>query len=429
MKSTDSYEVFVDSSGKIRSSNLPSVAGRNLQLPDKLACDEGENEWNQKVNDPDELIVLDLFSGAGGFSYGFQNAGFFVAAGVDLDEASVWTHGYNFLSKSVCTDITAITDPQQFIKELGLPRVDVIIGGPPCQGFSQIGKAVIRSLGLEHHYHNILNNLYKEFVRFVEALNPQLFLMENVPAMAHFDNGSLIDRIKISFRNLNYDVNHIVLNAVEFGVPQKRKRLFIQGNNRGLPIEWPDVSDRLDRHVTLRDAIEDLPFCTPPLRHDVIPYQTKPRSKYQHLMRAGMHDLDVVYDHIIRDVRGDDKLIFAAMEEGHKYIDIPDELRRYRSDSFKDKYSKLIWDEPAWTVTAHISKDSYRYIHPDRNQGRMLSIREFARLQSFPDHFRFCGAPTRRMRQIGNAVPPLLAEAIARKLFNSLKGKPNNLKE
>jgi len=100
---------------------------------------------------------------------------------------------------------------------------------------------------------------------------------------------------------------------------------------------------------------------------------------------------------------------------------VPENLRRYRSDSFKDKYSKMIWNEPSWTITAHIRKDSYRYIHPDKSQERMLSIREFARLQSFPDHFRFCGSPTHRMQQIGNAVPPLLAEAIAKKLYAALK--------
>lgn len=421
MKLINNNEVFVDDKGKVRSADLPRVAGKSLNLPDKIKGEQGELEWERKVNDPKELIVLDLFSGAGGFSYGFQKAGFFVAAGVDFDPASVLTHGYNFLSKSVCENITDIVDPLQFIQSLGIPRVDVIIGGPPCQGFSQIGKAAIRSLGLQDHYHNIINNLYKEFVRFVEALQPQMFLMENVPTMASFGDGELVERIKDTFTRLGYTVDHSILNAVEYGVPQKRKRLFIQGNKRGLPIVWPDDSDKVRSPVTLRDAIGDLPAHKPPLRSDEMPYESTPLSSYQQMMRAEMQDVNLVYDHITRAVRADDKMIFDAMEEGHKYIDIPEEFRRYRSDSFKDKYSKMIWNEPAWTVTAHISKDSYRYIHPDREQGRMLSIREFARLQSFPDHFRFCGAPTRRMRQIGNAVPPLLAETIARKLFELLK--------
>jgi DNA (cytosine-5)-methyltransferase 1 len=139
-------------------------------------------------------------------------------------------------------------------------------------------------------------------------------------------------------------------------------------------------------------------------------------------MRKKM-DKNLIYDHVIRDVRDDDKIIFSLMNEGDKYTDIPEKYRRYRSDSFKDKYSKLIWDEPSWTITAHIRKDAYRYIHPDQEQGRMLSIREFARLQSFPDHFRFCGAPTRRMQQIGNAVPPFLAQSIAEPLYDLLKSK------
>ena len=353
--------------------------------------------------------------------YGFQSAGFFVAAGVDHDVSSVQTHGHNFLSKSICTDITKIDDPIGFIRELGIPRIDVIIGGPPCQGFSQVGQAAIKKLGLEDYYHNILNNLYKEFIRFVEALRPIGFLMENVPAMAHFRDGELVTRIKDTFGELGYQVDSTILNAVEFGVPQRRKRLFIQGNRLELPTLWPDKKTEPGDYVSVKEAISDMPVCSPPIREDELPYDSKPQSKYQQIMRSYMEDPNIVYDHIIRDVRDDDKIIFANMKEGDRYIDIPEKFRRYRSDSFIDKYSKLLWNEPSWTVTAHIRKDSYRYIHPDKSQGRMLSIREFARLQSFPDHFRFCGAPTRRLQQIGNAVPPLLAESVAQKLYAMLK--------
>jgi len=414
-------ELYIDAKGILRSVPLPRIAGHSLRLPDQMSVKGNLDLWENKVNNSDEIIVLDLFSGAGGFSYGFQSAGFFVAASVDRDPSSILTHGYNFLSQAVCDDITNIADPIEFIKELGLPRVDVIIGGPPCQGFSQVGQAAIKKLGLESYYHNIMNNLYKEFVRFVEVLQPKAFVMENVPAMARFRDGELVSRIKEVFALLGYSVDERIINAVEFGVPQKRKRLFIQGNRLGLPLVWPDEKDSIKHPVTLKEAIGDLPVCLPPKREDEMLYESQLQSDYQRMMRAKMENPSIVFDHIIRAVRHDDKVIFDHMEEGDTYLDVPENLRRYRSDSFKDKYSKMIWNEPSWTITAHIRKDSYRYIHPDKSQERMLSIREFARLQSFPDHFRFCGSPTHRMQQIGNAVPPLLAEAIAKKLYAALK--------
>lgn len=420
MELPEKSDLTLDETGTFRSDPLPRIQGTKLQLPEQLETQTNLDLWQSKLNDSSELIVLDLFSGAGGFSYGFQSAGFLIAAGVDRDESSIWTHGYNFLSKSICTDITDIEDPRKFVESLGIPRIDVIIGGPPCQGFSQVGKAAIKKLGLEHYYHDVLNNLYQEFVRFVDVLRPRAFVMENVPAMASFQDGELVTRIIDRFKEIGYsNTNSRILNAKFYGVPQSRKRLFIGGTQFECEFPWPVEKKKNTKLVTVRHAIGDLPACQPPVREDEMPYNSTPESEYQKLMRKQVED-NIVYDHIIRDVREDDKVIFSLMNEGDKYTDIPEELRRYRSDSFKDKYSKLIWDEPSWTVTAHIRKDSYRYIHPDTEQGRMLSIREFARLQSFPDHFRFCGAPTRRMQQIGNAVPPLLAKSIADSLYKFL---------
>lgn len=429
LQTTEKNVLTLDETGTLRSKPLPRVPGTRLKLDEKMENPINSDLWDTKVNDPSELIVLDLFSGAGGFSLGFRKEGFFIAAGVDRDESSIWTHSHNFLSKSICRDITDIEDPKAFITSLGIPRVDVVIGGPPCQGFSQVGKAAIKKLGLETYYHDVLNNLYREFVRFVEVLQPQAFVMENVPAMASFQKGELVERIKTRFQEIGYEnTDSRILNAKYFGVPQARKRLFIGGVCGSVEFPWPEPNKDQTDFVTVRGAIEDLPSCQPPVREDEMSYDGIPDSEYQKLMREEVPD-GIVYDHIIRDVRADDKEIFALMEEGHKYTDVPEKYRRYRSDSFKDKYSKLIWDEPSWTVTAHIRKDSYRYIHPDKKQGRMLSIREFARLQSFPDHFRFCGAPTRRMQQIGNAVPPLLAQSIAESLHTLLKSKHNNSDE
>src|SRR6266545_4057753 len=406
-----------DSEGRYRSQKLPAMRGEMIRLKAQIEEISGQEKWQQRLEDPKTLIVLDLFSGAGGLSFGFQDAGFCIAAGVDIEPWAAMSHGYNFLSKSVIQDISSIVDPAQFLRDLDIPRVDVIIGGPPCQGFARIGRGKLRSIEREDHYKEILNNLYREFVRFVEVLQPMAFVMENVPDMARYDEGKLLERIKGSFSD--YVVDHRILDAVHAGVPQRRQRLFIQGNRLGLKVCWPrlNVAQRL---ITVQDAISDLPVRTPPSLEEVLPYQPEIQTQYQELMRKKVppEHRNKIFDHIIRQVRDDDKIIFSMLQEGGKYRDLPEELQRYRTDIFDDKYWRLIKSEPSWTVTAHIRKDAYRYIHPE--QCRTLSIREFARLQSFPDHFRFAGPRTERLRQIGNAVPPLLGKTIAKSLYHQL---------
>lgn len=406
-----------DPGGRYRSKRLPSMRGELIRLQARIEEISGVENWQRRLNDPKSVIVLDLFAGAGGLSSGFQDAGFFIAAGVDLEPWAAMSHAYNFLSKNLVRDISEITDPERFIRDLGLPRVDVIIGGPPCQGFARIGRGKLRSIEKEAHYKEVLNNLYREFVRFVEVLQPMAFVMENVPDMARYDEGRLLERIKASFTG--YEVDHRILDAVHAGVPQRRQRLFVQGNRLGLKVRWPRLT-AAQQLTTVRDAISDLPFRLPPSLEEVLPYHAENLTDYQRLMRKRVlpEHRHVIFDHIIRQVREDDRVIFNMLREGGKYRDLPEEFQRYRTDIFDDKYWRLINDEPSWTVTAHIRKDAYRYIHPE--QCRTLSIREFARLQSFPDHFRFAGPRTERLRQIGNAVPPLLAESIATSLYHQI---------
>jgi DNA (cytosine-5)-methyltransferase 1 len=400
------------------------MRGEFIRLPAKIDTPGGLEQWQEHINDPETIIVLDLFCGAGGMSLGFEAAGCFPAAGVDQNDWAVMSHSYNFLSKGVVQNICEIPDPRAFVEELGIPRVDVIIGGPPCQGFALIGRGKLKSLGPEKeaYYRNVLNNLYREFIRFVTELQPLVFVMENVPALANYEDGTLVKRIKQAFPG--YDVDDRILNAEYAGVPQSRRRLFIQGC-RIDNVRWPDVVEALHKPITVEQAIGDLPRREPGMLSDeALTYcpACEP-TPYQQCMRKHMPDehAHVVWDHITRQVREDDKYIFAIMPQGGKYRDLPDELKRYRnklSGSFDDKYWRLIANEPSWTITAHIAKDAYRYIHPTQN--RTLSVREFARLQSFPDRFRFCGPRTERLRQIGNAVPPLLAQSIARTIVEQI---------
>lgn len=388
----------------------------------KPQINEKEKEWNRRIKDKKSIIAIDLFCGAGGLSLGFEQSGIFVAAAIDSDKYSCETYAGNFIAKTFCMDITRINKPSEFFKSIGIERIDLIIGGPPCQGFSTEGRGKIRNLKMLDKYHRNKNLLYRHFIRFVEDIKPLFFLMENVPGMENFysENGEIFsNKVENDFKKIGYKVERKLLNAVDYGVPQTRRRLFFQGSRASNEIKWPY---KQSSHFTLFDAIGDLPFRKPPCLTEEQKYNSKSTTSYQKLMRSKMQNgrKNIIYDHVIRPVREDDKVIFNLLPEGGTYADVPEKHRRYRCDIFKDKYRKLNWSKPAYTVTAHMSKDGYRYIHPDKKQTRTLSLREVARIQSFPDYFRFTGYRTNRFIQVGNAVPPLLSEAIAKEVKKSI---------
>lgn len=390
------------------------------------------------------MVVLDLFCGAGGMSHGFERAGFAVGAGIDADAVASETFAANHLAPALPLDLTGVADPRRLCDDLGVPRVDVLIGGPPCQGFSQVGLAKVRSLSpeLRQRIHD-RNRLYEEFVRFVEALQPLLFVMENVPHLGNFSDGLIAREIQADFARAGYQVYPpLLLDASHFGVPQTRRRLFFVGSRIGWVFRPPRRTHGTGTRIrTLADAIADLPPRSAPSLEEEIPYAPRRRPdleertgltyEYAELMRAEVPPdrRATLLDHVVRAVREDDPEAFRRLPEGGTYKDVPPEYRRYALRpgrdgdlEFEDRYYKLRWDRPCGTITAHMAKDGYRYIHPDPDQVRTLSVREAARVQSFPDHFRFAGHRTSRFRQIGNAVPPLLAEAIARSVARAIDG-------
>lgn len=389
----------------------PIIRGDKLELPPLI-------EAASVLPENDQPTVLDLFCGSGGMSLGFKMAGYHIGLGVEREALPHRTHCYNFGDTCYLGDIRDITEPIRFAHEHSLKQIDVIIGGPPCQGFSRVGRGKIRSLLNDPAYiHDPRNQYYREFLRFIEALQPLYFVLENVPDMRYYRDGEelLLQKALRSFRAMGYLVDSQVLCADHYGVPQTRKRLFIVGNRLGHKIPWPEKT-HVDGPVTVWQAISDLPIIAHQHRLDEIPY--KPRcelSTYQRQMREGAGDM--LYNHQTRYHNGQDLAAFALMPEGDKYIDLPEEYKRYRDDIFKDKYRKLFRDRPSWTIEAHIGKDTYRYIYPSREGDpeppRTISVREAARLQSFPDHFRFLGPFTQQFYQLGNAVPPLLAKAVA----------------
>jgi len=350
-------------------------------------------------------------------SLGFEMAGYRIGLGVDSDPLSCRTYAFNFNGRCLRADIAA-AGPEDLVRAHRLERVDVIIGGPPCQGFSRVGRGRLRSLLNDPTYiHDPRNQHYKHFIRFVEAFQPLYLVMENVPDMQYYIDGEglLLERMLRCFRELGYTVGWQVLRADHYGVPQTRQRLFVIGNRLGQEICWPPKTHE-SNPITVWEAISDLPVVPHGHREDEMSYQPRcALNEYQQLMRQGAGD--VLYNHQTRWHNSQDLEAFAWLPEGGKYEGLPGQYRRYRDDIFKDRYWKLYRDRPSWTIEAHIGKDTYRHIYPSRmgepEPPRTISVREAARLQSFPDRFRFLGAFTRQFHQVGNAVPPLLARAIA----------------
>jgi DNA (cytosine-5)-methyltransferase 1 len=386
-------------------------------LPD-LEDIRAVRQWTAAAAAP---TAVDIFCGAGGLSLGLHEAGFRVLVGADVDPASVETHSANLGSLGYAGDLS---DSRRFLGQLrawGIRRVDVVAGGVPCQPFSRAGRSKIRSL-VEMGRRPAADpraGLWKSFVEIVSGLGPRAVLLENVPDLTVWNDGAILAGICESLDRLGYRTDARLLDAFDYGVPQHRARLVLVATRPGLDFSWPAPTSR----NTVRDAIGDLPPIPPGQRQERLAY-SGPQTRLQTRLRDGVAvaDRTAVHDHVSRQVRPDDAEAFALLLEGQTYADLPARLQRYRADIFKDKYKRLTWDGLSRSITAHIAKDGYWYIHPD--QDRTLSIREAARIQTFPDWFRFAGRPSIQYRQIGNAVPPLLAEALGRALLPGLSKPP-----
>jgi len=397
---------------------LPTARGRPLELPPRLPGRTSEDEDRQWLADSPRPWAVDLFCGAGGLSLGLERAGFTVVAAADADARAVETHAANFDGMAWHLDLS---EPDEFIDRLasrGVTSVDLVAGGPPCQPFSRAGAAKLRSLvaaGVRGSDDGRVR-LWQTFLAVIDALEPSSVLLENVPDLARWADGEIVRELIGALRVRRFEPEARVLKAWEHGVPQHRARLFLLATRHGR-IRWPTRETK----VTLRDAIGDLPVVPPPQREEEIDYTGRPTVAFQRRARQGLRGQArrSVMDHCTRDVRLDDAEAYSLLDEGQTYADLPERLRRYRSDIFDDKYKRLTWEDVSRTITAHIAKDGYWYIHP--TQDRTLSIREAARVQTFPDRFRFAGHPTAQLRQIGNAVPPALAEAVGRELLDPEK--------
>ena len=403
---------------------LPKQRGERIrppchpQSPDP-SDPEAVRSWLKDRQGP---WAIDLFSGAGGLSLGLEEAGFSVVAAADADPVAMETHAANIQGLTWVGDLS---NPYDFLAQLeawGIDRVDLLAGGPPCQPFSRAGTSKIGHLvkmGIRCP-HDERADLWKSFFEVIDGLDPKVVLFENVPDFATAQGGALLVALADELRARDYDPHVRILKAWRYGVPQHRSRLFLVGVSSGLHFEWPD--EDVER-PTLWDAIGDLPLVEANTRDEVQRYAGLPESGLGKRLRRDLPDeeAELVRDHITRAVRQDDAQIYREMKQGASYLDVPEHLRRYRFDIFNDKYYRLSSDGLSRTITAHIAKDGYWYIHP--RQDRTLSIREAARIQTFPDRFRFAGYPSSRYRQIGNAVPPMLASAIGSSVLDALKSE------
>jgi DNA (cytosine-5)-methyltransferase 1 len=334
------------------------------------------------------ISAIDLFSGCGGLSSGLSRAGIRSVAAVDNWGDALETFEFNHPDAEV---IEADLGQAKLTKLMGhLSDSAVVFGGPPCQGFSISGK---------RDHDDPRNLLYRGFLNVVSDVRPKLFLMENVPNLASMDSGSLIAAIENDFIDLGYYMSRKILLASDFGVPQNRRRLFIVGTLSDQAFEWPLPSlSSIESKVTCWDAISDLPEQTV---LDGTPYPKNALSEYQRNIRIGS---EFIMNHEATNHSEQTRRIISLVPDGGNYKDLPQELRDTRKVNIA--WTRFNSKKPSPTIdTGHRHHFHYEF-------NRVPTVRESARLQSFPDHFVFKGSKTSQYKQVGNAVPPLLAEAL-----------------
>lgn len=343
------------------------------------------------------MRVIDLFCGCGGLSYGFERAGCEIVLGIDNNLSALETFMYNHNnSEMICEDITQI-DYNKIKKIVGDDHIDIVVGGPPCQGMSISGP---------RNFNDPRNKLYLSYIRLVKEIQPSAFVIENVPGLVGLFNGQIKDNIVKSFTDLGYTVKYQILCASDYGVPQNRNRvIFIGMKNK--EYVFPK---KMKKRVTCEMALSDLPTLEFDLGTDDMAYLSPPKNDYQKLMRNRSKS---IRNHIATNHNERTKHIISLVPNGGNYKDLPEEYKDSRN--FHVAWTRFDKDAPAPTIdTGHRHHFHYKY-------NRVPTVRECARLQSFPDDFVFMGCRTEQFKQVGNAVPPLLAQTIADALLYQMR--------
>lgn len=349
---------------------------------------------------PGKIVGIDLFSGAGGMTLGAKMAGIDVAFAVEADPHAAKTYAANHPEVHLyAKDIRKL----RAIPNLSRGKQTILFGGPPCQGFSTSNQRT-------RTRDNRNNWMFKEFIRITKSWHPDWIVFENVKGIAQTESGAFLELILKSFSRIGYTLSKGILNAADYGVPQKRERLFVIGSLHGIKVSMPKQSR--SKPITVGCAIADLPDLPNGANFEHLPYKYAARSDYVRMLRKG--DDDVLGNLVTKNA---DFVIdrYKYVQQGGNWQDIPKELMKNYRDNYECHtgiYHRLHPEKPS-IVIGNYRKNML--IHPVQNRG--LSVREAARIQSFPDCYEFIGSIGFQQQQVGNAVPPMLAKAV----FTSIK--------
>ena len=350
--------------------------------------------------------IMDLFAGVGGLSYGFSKLPQFniIAANeIEKDISIAYKLNHSDVNMINC-DINNLTE-EVLEDALNGKKVDIVVGGPPCQSYSTLGKRQMDDRA----------NLFMQYKRVLKILEPKAFMFENVVGILSMDKGNLFKQIQAEFEDLGYNLQYRVLDAVNFGVPQHRERVILVGFKGDNNFVYPEPThgEGLKPYVTLKDAIGDLPVLKSGEKKTN--YASAATNGFLKFVRKNCTDVVEEHsapkngEHLVR--------IMEALKDGQSKDDLPEDIRP--KSGYGNTYAKLWWEKPSTTITRNFAcPSSSRCIHP--RDSRAMSIREGARLQSFPDDYKFYGADGMKRLEIGNAVPPLLSMAIAKQMLEAL---------
>ncbi|MCF6261977.1 MAG: DNA cytosine methyltransferase [Xanthomonadales bacterium] len=360
-------------------------------------------------------IAIELFSGAGGLSIGLERAGFNIVLANEIEndfsESFRLNHGH---TKMICDDIHNISFAKE-LGNLGVSKVDLVSGGPPCQGFSTVGSKNIK---------DSRNSLFYEYLRAVAEVDPSYIIFENVAGFKTMYNGSAFRTLEKELDLLGYATASSILEASDYGLPQVRKRTIVVGWKKNLPsVQLPAATHFDGKNIfnfpdklTIMDAISDLPTLL--ANQSKYKYKCKAKNEYQRSIRGASKDLT---EHNSSNYGAKMLEILSLIPAGGAIKDLPQRLRP--KSYFANTYARLLPDSPSPTITRNFgTPSSSRCVHPFQN--RALSTREGARLQGFPDSYEFSGSKTSKNLQIGNAVPPIFGEVIAKEIIKSMQANP-----